>query len=430
MAFSLTPGQAIDDVLDFTQKSHRAIYNSAIAPLPIDKFDCVQNQLVDFMSALSKRAHDIGWVERIMKIPRTLPEDANTEYWNLLTNHGQIPIESIRNYELSYVTDQTRNRQDMQCLYTCVMDSLSQEGRAKVLTEEEKYQIPADPTDEEDDEVAYSGNLLLKVVLAKSSVDNRSGSFSIRMKLSSLDALIEKLGHDIEKFNMRVREYIEELNRRGETSDDVTFNLFKAYRQVPIKEFVNFINRVKDENDGLEDEDQHTPQYIMDKAENKFKILVSEGAWDSKMKENDELMAIKAKLKELKKRRANPKGRGSGANKGKKGGKPKVDIGRKPANIHKPVKIDGKMWYWCSPETGGKCSGVLRRHKPEECKGIAKAKDNDSTSTGSRKRQGSSDDSKKRVKLKANETTITSGEEKDGNESDLSQENFDIEENE
>ena len=53
--------------------------------------------------------------------------------------------------------------------------------------------------------------------------------------------------------------------------------------------------------------------------------------------------------------------------------KAKVDITRKPKNIHKPVTIGGdkKPWYWCSPETGGKCPGLLRRHKPSECEGKA-----------------------------------------------------------
>ena len=31
----------------------------------------------------------------------------------------------------------------------------------------------------------------------------------------------------------------------------------------------------------------------------------------------------------------------------------------------------GKKFWWCSSETRGKCNGVLRRHKPSECKGAA-----------------------------------------------------------
>jgi hypothetical protein len=58
-------------------------------------------------------------------------------------------------------------------------------------------------------------------------------------------------------------------------------------------------------------------------------------------------------------------------NKGKKDKpKPKVDIYRKPkGDLTKPVIINKDKWWWCSPETGGKCSGALRKHQPKDCKG-------------------------------------------------------------
>ena len=418
MAFSLTPGQNIDQVLNFDEKSHRAIYNNASAKLPIDAFDCVDTQLLDFMSALTKRAYDYGWVERILKIPLTLPEDPDTEYVNILTNHAKVSLNTIREYEESYVQQQTRARQDTHCLYTCVMDSLSQEGRMKVLNEKDKYLIEADPTDNDNDELVPSGNLLLKVVLMKSSVDNRSGSYSIRMKLAELDNLITRMDFDIEKFNDRVKSYLEDLSRRGETSDDVNYNLIKAYKTVPVREFVAFIDRLKDDDDNQEPEGRYTPQFIMDKAENKFKILVNENIWDTKMNEKDELMALRAEFDKLKKKTRKT---GKGGKGGKKSTKKRVDITRKPKDIHKPVIIDGKEWYWCSKETGGKCNGVLRRHKPSECKGISKnAASSASTTSSKRSNSNNSNDSKKKLKIKAKETLING--EAEESDSDLSDE--------
>ena len=101
MAFALTPAQNFDQLLDFDDKAHVKVYEKAVAKLPIDPFDCVHTQLIDFMSALEKKASDYGWNERIMLIPQTLPEDADTVYTNLLTNHAQVSIETIREYELS-----------------------------------------------------------------------------------------------------------------------------------------------------------------------------------------------------------------------------------------------------------------------------------------------------------------------------------------
>ena len=80
-------------------------------------------------------------------------------------------------------------------------------------------------------------------------------------------------------------------------------------------------------------------------------------------------MALKAKLNKM--RKQSRKTRKGG--KGKKSTKKRVDITCKPKDIHKPVVIDGKEWYWCCKEKGGKYSGVLCRHKPSECKGIFKS---------------------------------------------------------
>jgi hypothetical protein len=33
--------------------------------------------------------------------------------------------------------------------------------------------------------------------------------------------------------------------------------------------------------------------------------------------------------------------------------------------------FEGNKWWWCSKETGGKCDGKLRKHKPENCQGSA-----------------------------------------------------------
>ena len=37
--------------------------------------------------------------------------------------------------------------------------------------------------------------------------------------------------------------------------------------------------------------------------------------------------------------------------------------------MKKPLRRNGKEYYWCSPETGGKCQGAWRRHKPSDCEG-------------------------------------------------------------
>ena len=79
-----------------------------------------------------------------------------------------------------------------------------------------------------------------------------------------------------------------------------------------------------------------------------------------------------------------------------------VDITKKPDDINKPVIHNGKQWWWCSDETGGKCGGVLRRHNPKECKGIGvKSVKSDSQKTPGKGR--------KNLNLKISEAIINGG---------------------
>ena len=163
-----------------------------------------------------------------------------------------------------------RDRQNQVCLYKAIMATLSRVGRNKIATERAKYVLKNTALKD-----VYSGNLLLKVVLMKTSVDNRSGAFSIRMELADLPRLMESVKYDVSRFNERVRALMDSLSTRGEKLADLPFNLFQAFKEVPVPMFQVFIQRLKDDFD--EDRsDKFTESYIMDKRENKFRNLVKE----------------------------------------------------------------------------------------------------------------------------------------------------------
>jgi len=193
------------------------------------------------------------------------------------------------------------------------------------------------------------------VVITKSTVDNLSGAFSIRMELAQLDKLIVQLNYNIEKFNMQVKNLLSDLARRGDTSTDIIFNLIRAYRCVPVKEFTNFIDRMKDEMDDRT-EVIPSPQYLMDKSENKFKALVKEKIWDHGINNNDELMALRAEVDRMKKGKKYGLGHGQQRSQSRRKRatrtRVEVDITKKPDDVNKPVIHNGKQWWWCSDETG------------------------------------------------------------------------------
>ena len=43
----------------------------------------------------------------------------------------------------------------------------------------------------------------------------------------------------------------------------------------------------------------------------------------------------------------------------------------------KPKDWNNGKWHWCSKDTGGKCHGNWRKHKPTDCKGTARPKIDD-----------------------------------------------------
>jgi hypothetical protein len=45
----------------------------------------------------------------------------------------------------------------------------------------------------------------------------------------------------------------------------------------------------------------------------------------------------------------------------------------KPSPIDKVARHREAPWYWCSPESGGKCAGCWRKHIQKECKETARS---------------------------------------------------------
>ena len=128
----------------------------------------------------------------------------------------------------------------------------------------------------------------------------------------------------------------------------------------------------------------------MERAANKYKIMKTKKVWEAPSAEQEKLIALQAdltsinkkyeskkeKLERLKKRKNDKKSDGE---KSQKKGKTKKSAWffkrPKDADLHKPKEWNGFTWHFCSPETGGKCDGVYRIHKPSECKSKKKATD-------------------------------------------------------
>ena len=372
--FCRTPSEMYggDKPLNFKKKMDLKIYEKAISPLTSEKFNCDEDNLHDFLTALQYRAADQGWDNRIMMIPIN-NDPINPAKASMLTNHVKASIEWIRAHEEILANNKTRAGQDMNMLYQCLWNTLSAEGRTKINTNQSQYMV-----EDAKGKSQYSGNLLLKVILQKSHVNNRSGAYSIQQKLMKLDELMVKCDFNITTFNTAVKDLLAALDRHSQQvqKEQMIFYLLKAYKSVPVNEFTSHIDYLKERHESEDDNFTLSVHQLMNKADDKYRTQDDEESWKLRKDQKDQIIALEAKISKLQKQTKRRTEQGSKDTRGKHpkyrkrtSAKTEVQKWRKPKDLKKPVTIDGKLWYWCSKQTGGKCEGILRTHKPSDCQG-------------------------------------------------------------
>ena len=152
---------------------------------------------------------------------------------NLLTEYGTITLEQIRAHEESYITMPSRNAQDTNLLYECIMNSVSSEFKAKLTIWKREYRCLQLP----------SGNLLLKVLIRECHLDTNATVGGICNRLSALDTYLPTVGYNITKFNMYVKNLVGQLRARGKFTNDLLICLFKGYLSATDKSFTAYIDK-------------------------------------------------------------------------------------------------------------------------------------------------------------------------------------------
>ena len=97
----------------------------------------------------------------------------NTDYVNLLKNHGEINLNMITNFEEKCIKKESRAAQDTNILYHCLINSFSKVGNAKVSMWKSQYKVNVLPL----------GNLFIKVIIREIQLDTNATTTSIRTQL-------------------------------------------------------------------------------------------------------------------------------------------------------------------------------------------------------------------------------------------------------
>jgi hypothetical protein len=102
---------------------------------------------------------------------------------------------------------------------------------------------------------------------------------------------------NIELFNQQVKVNRNGLTARGESSDDLTINLFKAYLCVTVRNFTRYMRNKKDDYDDGED---FTVEQLLTMLLIKFQILKDSGKWNSLSPEQEQIVALTSEVTHLK----------------------------------------------------------------------------------------------------------------------------------
>lgn len=355
--FALSPALANREVIDYSEPSGAKLFKTATEKLA-SQFDCTPENLPLFLAQLRDRANVYDW-NTILLIPKGgVIEDTK----DLIESYGELSYTDVKDHAMTYVHTETRMAQDSLMLYLCVMSSLTEQAQKKVRNRGASF-----PFTLADKSV---GSLLLKVVVMVSHIDTRATVTAVRTKLSNLDKAMRDKESDVEKFNEYVVELSDQLQARGEATQDLLVNLLKGYKACKDAEFVEYI---KKKEDLYEEGGDVTHEQLMDWALNKYRTRKENGQWCQKTTEEETIIALQAQVKTLmahKNKASVDKDKKDAKKKAKKGDKKKkkdppawMKVAPKDGEP-KSKTVDDKTFYWCENHD------AWVRHKPSECQGI------------------------------------------------------------
>lgn len=165
--FSLAPALAQKGILDYSTPLGIKVYQSGVDPINRDQpFDCEPLKLRAFLTGLKGRATSMGW-SNILDIP--VNEEGEENKVDLTQKYGERTINQIKEHVEPYLFLEDRKAQDSAQLYNCLMQSLTNEGLAKITIWQDEYTLRG----------VASGPLLLKIIIRERATSTQMLQFEM-----------------------------------------------------------------------------------------------------------------------------------------------------------------------------------------------------------------------------------------------------------
>jgi hypothetical protein len=300
--FTLAPALANTAAfLDLTTPNGVKHFRGATEALNSEAFDFEDDSdLQVFLDLLHTKSQVWGW-NAIFEIPVMDTMTATARNWNLITHYGMIPLESVRTHCTSYYATPSKRAQDSFMLCQCLLNSLSLDFLKTITPDSASYNLPAIVLA---NGAVPVGPLLLRIIISRAHVDSRATVSFIRTSLTKLDEKMIELDSDIVKFNTYVRTQVNNLAKRGQTTDDLLINWFKGYKVADDVEFQDLIRRKK--NDYEEGKDVDAKSLMVD-TDMKYRARCLYSEWAAPTKEQEQILALTARVEQLKSLNRTPK---------------------------------------------------------------------------------------------------------------------------
>ena len=375
--FLRTPLQAkVNDTIDFNSKEGRQYHETATKSLFPDgeKFDVEPSKFQTFMNLLLTRLRDLGMFQ--LNKNCMIPLAGNQI--NMVTDYGRVTLTDVATHVATFITTNTRNSQNSKILFDLLNNSCSTDGLRRVQLWHSQYEVLGQ----------QSGECFLKIIVRESYLDSNATVATMRLNLTNLDEYMTTNGSDIVAFNAYVQSQIDGLAARGEVTSDLLVNLFKGYKMVKDRPFLDYLQTIENgHEDGSAVVDAPN---LMLRAVNFYKNRLTCKQWEQKSQQERDVLALEAKVEQLQKnvRRKAKQAQGSPMKLTGQATRQSKDVKKdqkpvkpdwllkhtppKPNAIKRYREWNGTKWYWCCKENGGKCGGAWRAHLPSQCKGYSK----------------------------------------------------------
>ena len=145
-----------------------------------------------------------------------------------------------------------------------------------------------------------SGECFLKIIVHKSYLDPKATVATMILNLTNLDEYMTTSGSDIVAFNAYVQSQIDGLAARGKISSDLLVNLFKGYKMLKDKPFLDYLQTIENgHEDGSAVVDA---SHLMLHAVNFDKNQLTHKQWEQKSQQECNVLALEAKVEQLQKK--------------------------------------------------------------------------------------------------------------------------------